>query len=66
MCVCVCVCVCVCSAQSKNRYNSGIVLHKVRILVPNNSRIAQEICIVIDKVNVPAQSGNSLDKVRIY
>ena len=69
-----CVCVCVCSAQSKNRYNSGIVLRKVRILtlsancgiVPNNSRIAQEICIVIDKVNVPAQNGNSLDKVRIY
>ena len=39
------------SAQSKNRYNSGIVLRKVRILtlsansgiVPDNSRIAQEI-----------------------
>ena len=43
--------VCICSAQSKNRYNSGIVLRKVRILtlsadsgiVPDNSRIAQGI-----------------------
>ena len=41
----------ICSAQSKNRYNSGIVLRKVGILtlsansgiVPDNSRIAQGI-----------------------
>ena len=41
----------VCSTQSKDRYNSGIVLCKVRILtlstnsgiVPDSSRIAQEI-----------------------
>ena len=43
------VCIYICSAQSKNRYNSGIVLRKVRIptlsadsgIVPDNSRIAQ-------------------------
>ena len=42
---------CICSAQSKNWYNSGIVLRKVGILtlsansgiVPDNSRIAQGI-----------------------
>ena len=41
----------ICSAQSKNQYNSGIVLRKVGILtlsansgiVPDNSRIAQGI-----------------------
>ena len=41
----------ICSAQSKNRYNSGIVLRKGGILtlsansgiVPDNSRIAQGI-----------------------
>ena len=41
----------ICSVQSKNRYNSGIVLRIVGILtlsantglVPDNSRIAQEI-----------------------
>ena len=43
------ICMYICSAQSKNRYNSGIVLRKVGILtlsansgiVPDNSRIAQ-------------------------
>ena len=59
----------ICWAQSKNRYNSGIVLRKVGILtlsansgiVPDNSRIAQEM-LKIDKVCVPAQSGNSWAK----
>ena len=44
----------ICSAQSKNRYNSGIVLRKVGILtlsansgiVPDNSRIAQGVSLV--------------------
>ena len=44
----------ICSAQSKNRYNSGIVLRKVGILtlsvnsgiVPGNSRIAQGVSLV--------------------
>ena len=44
----------ICSAQSKNRYNSRIVLRKVGILtllansgiVPDNSRIAQGVSLV--------------------
>ena len=58
-----------CSAQSRNRYNSGIVLRKVGILtlyansgiVPDNSRIALEIsirCTSLRKVGIVGQSAN--------
>ena len=48
-------CVCVCSAQCRNRDDSGIVLRKVGIptlsadsgIVPDNSRIAQGIYILL-------------------
>ena len=61
-----------CSAQSKNRYNSGIVLRKVGILtlsansgiVPDNSRIAQGIYVEnryvsLRKVGIAGQNENS-------
>ena len=55
-----------CSAQSKNRYNSGIVLRKVGIptlsvdsgIVPDISRIVQGIYIVLSSDMVCAQSRN--------
>ena len=68
------------SAQCKNQDNSGIVLHKVGIptltadsgIVPDNSRIAQGICIILwsDMVRVQnrnrrGQSKNLEGKVRI-
>ena len=49
-----------CLAQSKNSY----FVRKFRNCA-GPSRIAQEILYWINKVHVPAQSGNSLDKVRI-
>ena len=63
---------CLCSAQSKNRYNSGIVLRKVAIpnlsadsgIVPDNSRIAQGIYTVLSSDMICAQSRNRVGKSR--
>ena len=57
---------CICSAQCRNRDNSGIVLRKVGIptlfadsgIVPDNSRIAQGIHVVVWSDMVSAQSRN--------
>ena len=57
---------CICSAQSKNRYDSGIVLAQSRNptlsadsgIVPDNSRIAQGIYIVLSSDIICAQSRN--------
>ena len=62
-----------CSAQSKDRYNSGIVLRKVGILtlsansgiVPDNSRIAQVIYVENVYGMCPCAKWEELDKVRI-
>ena len=64
---------CICSAQSKNRYNSGIVLGKVGILtlsansgiVPDNSRIAQGVSLVYRLGVRPCAKWEWLDKVRM-
>ena len=56
----------ICSAQSRNQDNSGIVLRKVGIptlsadsgIVPDNSRIAQGIHVVLWSDMVSAQSRN--------
>ena len=56
----------ICSAQCRNRDNSGIVLRKVGIptlfadsgIVPDNSRIAQGIHVVVWSDMVSAQSRN--------
>ena len=61
-----CVCACICSAQSRNRDNAGIVLCKVGIptlsadsgIVPDNSRIAQGIHVVLWSDMVSALSRN--------
>ena len=57
---------CICSAQSKNRYNSGIALHKEGIptlpadsgIVSDNSRITQGIYIVLSSDIICAQNRN--------
>ena len=56
----------ICSAQCRNRDNSGIVLRKVGIptlsadsgIVPDNSRIAHGIYVVLYPDMVSAQSKN--------
>ena len=56
----------ICSAQSRKRDNSEIVLRKVRVptlsansgIVPDNSRIAQGIYVVLWSDMVSAQSRN--------
>ena len=57
---------CICSVQCRNRDNSGIVLRKIGIptlcadsrIVPDNSRIAQGIHVVLWANMVSAQSRN--------
>ena len=62
----------ICLAQSKNWYNSEIVLGKVGILtlpadtgiVPDNSRIAQGIYIVLSSDMICVQSRNRVRQSR--
>ena len=63
---------CICSAQSKNRYDSGIVLAQSRNptlsadsgIVPDNSRIAQGIYIGLSSDITCAQSKNRVGQSR--
>ena len=63
---------CICSAQSKNRYDSGIVPAQSRNptlsadsgIVPDNSRIAQGIYIVLSSDIICAQSRNRVGQSR--
>ena len=50
---------CICSAQSKNRYNSGIVIRKVRILT-----VPREVWILILQKTIPElfQRKTEIDK----
>ena len=62
----------ICSAQSKNRYDSGIVpaqsknptLSADSGIVPDNSRIAQGIYIVLSSDIICAQSRNRVRQSR--
>ena len=55
----------ICSAQSENRYNSGIVLRKVGILTGTILELRKGFWLLIEQVKVSAQSGNLWDKVGI-
>ena len=63
---------CICSAQSKNRYDSGIVPAQSRNptlsadsgIVPDNSRIAQGIYIGLPSDIICAQSKNRVGQSR--
>ena len=63
---------CICSAQSKNRYDSGIVPAQSRNhnlsaysgIVPDNFRIAQGIYIVLSSDIFCAQSRNRVGQSR--
>ena len=62
----------ICSAQSKNRYDSGIVPAQSRNptlsadsgIVPDNSRIAQGIYIVLSSGIISAQSRSRVGQSR--
>ena len=63
---------CICSAQSKNRYNSVIVLHTVGNstlyadsgIVPDNTIIVQGIYIVLSSDMICGQSRNRVGQSR--
>ena len=65
-------CIYVCSAQNKNWYDSGIVPTQSRNptlsadsgIVPENSRIAQRIYIVLSSDIICAQSRNRVGQSR--